>query len=541
MNSARSSSISRQSLVSGLIAALLILFSTLAVFRPPASHYAYMIIEAPENLSITFLLDGRERAVDCDATIARLGSTILASCPTCRIKQLQCLTELDPAQRQLLSNEPLDIPSARMPSGVAIYAAPSPAIALPACQESQRIAAGSPTPVTCFAANTARTVTEPARKTSAAEALWALFALIAASLGAWFTGWLIVHYDHLHAHLSHDQVDSGPQKFHGVPTPRIGGIAVVAGLLASGAVLLVLQPQFKFNTADFGYLLLAGTPAFMGGIAEDVTKKIRVVHRLLMTMLAGSLGAWLLGAILNRLNIPGIDTALLWGPFAIALTVFAVGGVANAFNIIDGYNGIAGGFAVIVLVAMAWVAAQVGDGFIFTTALILIGALLGFVAWNWPKGKLFLGDGGAYLLGFVLAELSVLLVVRNPLVSPWFPMMLLGYPVFETFFSIYRRKFLRGYSPGRPDALHMHHLIYMRVIRWHVGSKDPQYRTERNSRVAPYVLCAPLAYAGIAIIFWQRTPILMTAVVVECLLYLYIYRLITTWSVPRWLLTTKHN
>jgi len=69
-------------------------------------------------------------------------------------------------------------------------------------------------------------------------------------------------------------VASGPQKFHSVPTPRIGGIAVVTGLLAGGGVLLALQPQFKFNTTDFGYLLLSGAPAFLGGIAEDVTKKV---------------------------------------------------------------------------------------------------------------------------------------------------------------------------------------------------------------------------------------------------------------------------
>ena len=541
MNSARSSSVSRQSLVSGLIAALLILFSTLAVFWPPASHYAYMIIEAPENLSITFLLDGRERAADCDATIARLGSTILSSCPTCRIKQLQCLPELDSTERHLLSSEPLDTPSARMPSGVVIYTAPNPTTALTACQESQRIAAKSPAPITCFAADTARSVTKPTTKVAAAQALWAVLALIVASLAAWFTCWLIIRYEHLHAHLSHDQVGSGPQKFHTVPTPRIGGIAVVAGLLAGGGVLLAFQPQFQFNTADFGYLLLAGAPAFVGGIAEDVTKKVGVLQRLLMTMLAGSLGAWLLGAILNRLSIPGIDTALLWLPFAVAFTVFAVGGIANAINIIDGYNGLAGGFAVIVLIGTAWVAAQVGDGFIFTTALILIGALLGFLAWNWPKGKLFLGDGGAYLLGFILAELSVLLVIRNPKVSPWFPVVLLGYPIIETFFSIYRKKFLRGYSPGQPDGLHMHMLIYKRVIRHHVGSKIPQYQVERNSLVAPYILCAPLAFALFATVFWHVTSMLILAGGVGCLLYVYLYRRITTWSVPKWLLTTNHN
>ena len=95
----------------------------------------------------------------------------------------------------------------------------------------------------------------------------------------------------------------------------------------------------------------------------------------------------------------------------------------------------------------------------------MLGALLGFLVFNYPSGRIFMGDGGAYLLGFWLGELSVLLVVRNPDVSPWFPIVLLAYPVVETLFSIYRRKFLQGRSAGRPDAMHLHQLIYRRLAR----------------------------------------------------------------------------
>src|SRR5258708_21336903 len=101
--------------------------------------------------------------------------------------------------------------------------------------------------------------------------------------------------------------------------------------------------------------------------------------------------------------------------------MFAVGGVANSINIIDGYNGLAAGHAVIVLAAMAWVSALVGDDFLFISTLAMIGALLGFLAWNYPEGKIFLGDGGAYLLGFWLAENSVLLAVLPPDGSPCLP------------------------------------------------------------------------------------------------------------------------
>jgi glycosyl transferase family 4 len=372
MKSAQSSAVSPRSpapsphfLIFSLIFALLILVTTLAVFRTPTRFHAYVVIEAPENLSITVLFKGHERTEDCEATIASMASVMRVGCPSCPIKQAECLLKLNSTQQKLLSSEPLDTPSTRVPGGVVTYSAPNMATALATCQASQRFAAKSVAPITCFPVNTASLVTEPAKIAKTAQVFWNTLALIAAGLAAWFTCWLIIHYERLYGRLGDSPVDSSVQNFHSVPTPRIGSLALFAGLLVGGGVLLPFQA--RFDTTQFGYLLLAGTPAFLGGIVEDVTKKVAVRKRLLLTMLAGSVGALLLGAILNRVDIPGVDTALQWLPFAVAFTVFAVGGIANAMNIVDGYNGLAGGFALIVLVGIAWVAAQVGDAFILTT------------------------------------------------------------------------------------------------------------------------------------------------------------------------------
>jgi UDP-N-acetylmuramyl pentapeptide phosphotransferase/UDP-N-acetylglucosamine-1-phosphate transferase len=127
------------------------------------------------------------------------------------------------------------------------------------------------------------------------------------------------------------------------------------------------------------------------------------------------------------------------------------------------------------------------------------------------------------------------------MVSAWFPVVLLGYPIFETLFSIYRRQFLRGRSPGRPDALHMHHLIYMRIVRRHAGPEAAQDQARRNSRVAPYILFSLLAYAAFAMVFWHATTLLMIAIAVGSVQYVYFYRRIATWSVPRWLLATNRH
>ena len=242
-------------------------------------------------------------------------------------------------------------------------------------------------------------------------------------------------------------------------------------------------------------------------------------------------------ATLDRLDIPGLDMLLLWPLFAIAFTAFAVGGVANAINIIDGYNGVAGGYAILVLGALAWVAFQVGDSVVLAASLIMIGALLGFLAWNYPKGQIFLGDGGAYLLGFWLAELSVLLVARNPDVSPWFPLLLLIYPIFETLFSVYRKKVLRGRSPGQPDGLHMHMMIYKRLARFGVGSKDGQIKTRRNSMVAPYIWCGTLIAIAPSIAIWRHTPALVVGAILFCLAYLWLYFRLARLRAPKWMIS----
>jgi UDP-N-acetylmuramyl pentapeptide phosphotransferase/UDP-N-acetylglucosamine-1-phosphate transferase len=153
----------------------------------------------------------------------------------------------------------------------------------------------------------------------------------------------------------------------------------------------------------------------------------------------------------------------------------------------------------------------------------MIGALLGFLAWNYPKGKVFLGDGGAYLLGFWLAEISVLLVVRHPEISPWFPMLLLVYPIFETLFSMYRRKVIQGQSPGQPDRMHLHQVIYMRLTPARSDISDPASMTRLNSMVAPFGWLMTLCCAVPALLFWGETRWLVAASFLFCGVYVALY------------------
>jgi UDP-N-acetylmuramyl pentapeptide phosphotransferase/UDP-N-acetylglucosamine-1-phosphate transferase len=518
-----------------IVTFILIVVTGCAIFLQPKPSHPYAVITTSEDLQITYLLNVVPSKENCEETLERLADALLAGCPGCSIQTQQCLTKLDSQQQAYLSAAPLPLPSAHLPNGIAIYASAQPDTALTACLDIEKKSAQNLSKVTCYPSNTARPTPQFVKVSWANNLLTISLILAATGALSWLVCYLIIRYEHLHAHFSHDHNDSGPQKFHATPTPRIGGIAIFSGLLMGAGIVLILHPASSFANDNFGYLLLAAIPAFMGGLLEDITKNVGVLQRLVLTMISGAIGAWLLGATLIRLDIPYLDTALHWLPFAILLTVFAVGGVANAINIIDGYNGLAGGFAVIALIAMAWVAAQVNDNLILVVSISMIGALLGFLAWNWPKGKIFLGDGGAYLVGFMLAELSVLLIARNPSVSPWFPLLLLSYPIFETLFSIYRRKWLRNSTPGHPDALHLHQLLFKRVIHGHMTGSHPILKTQKNSRVAPFFWLAASLISIFAAIFWQSPPILMMAALTGCAFYVLFYRRMTKLGGMSWL------
>ena len=353
--------------------------------------------------------------------------------------------------------------------------------------------------------------------------MYLLAGILVAGAGAGFIGYLIVRYDYLHKKWSHDPSGTGPQKFHLTPTPRIGGLCLIAGFLLARTVLFP-NGESSGSGMHFATLLLVALPVLLAGILEDFTKKTGVMTRLIASMLSAALGAWLLGAVIPRLGLPGVDALLEWTPLAIAFTVFAVSGVTHSINIIDGYNGLASGIGIIALAAFAYVSHLLGDQYLLSHSLVLMGALIGFMLWNYPGGKIFLGDGGAYFLGFMLAELSVLLVARHPEVSPWFPMLLLAYPVTEALYSIYRRKILKGLSPGAPDRDHLHQLIYLRLAENSPKTDTRALSNRLNNQVAPHIWLVALCFTLMAAMLWQDTLWLIAVTLMFVFGYCLLYR-----------------
>lgn len=342
-----------------------------------------------------------------------------------------------------------------------------------------------------------------------------------------------VRYSHLHAHFTADSDLLGIQKFHAIAVPRVGGIGIILGVF----IALSMRHFQNAEVGSFGLLLVvASLPAFLSGLIEDVTKKVGVRVRLLATVASAGLAGYFLNAWLSSVQILGIDNLILAYPVvAIVITCFAVSGVANAFNIIDGYNGLSAMVAVIILSGITYVAFQVGDHPIMIAALAMIGALFGFLIWNYPRGLIFMGDGGAYLVGFWIAELSVLLTARHPEVSKWFPLLLCFYPIFETLFTMYRRVILKRAHPGMPDASHLHQLIYMRIVRWSIGSDDSRQKTQRNAMTSPYLWVLAALSVMPAVLFWRYHLLLKGFAIVFAILYTWIYWRIVRFKIPVWM------
>lgn len=308
----------------------------------------------------------------------------------------------------------------------------------------------------------------------------------------------------------------GVQKFHIKPTPRIGGLAIMLGLWLALPALPMQHQNLLLP------VLIAALPAFVFGLVEDLTRSVSVRARLLATIASGVIGWHLTGVALQHIGIGPIDALLSWLPMAVLFTAFAAGGVANAVNIIDGFNGLASGTVMIGFTALGLIALGAGDTPLAQLCLLVVAVTAGFFVVNFPFGKLFLGDGGAYLLGFLLAWFSVTLVVRNPSVSVWAPLLACAYPVFETLFTIGRRLWCRRH-PGLPDSWHLHSLVKSAIVAPYLR---PLPAALRNACVSPVSWLLAAIPAVMAVRYPSHTPLLIATAVGSFALYLTVYALV---------------
>ncbi len=313
----------------------------------------------------------------------------------------------------------------------------------------------------------------------------------------------------------------GVQELHVLPTSRLGGTVLFAAFLI---VLAVARLVDYTALAAVLPLALAAIPVVVVGLLEDVTRRIRPRYRMLAAIVSAAVASFYAGGVVPRLDLPFVDTLLQYAWFVLPLTWFMVAGACNAINLIDGVHGLAGGIALMMFGGIALAAGWSEDAQIFAEALAMAGVIAGFLAWNYPHGRVFMGDAGAYFIGFMYAELSIRLITRNHEVSAWYVIMLAGYPIVDTLFSMYRRGVLRGRKLMSPDALHLHSLLFRRVAMSIARRRDDANLQHANARVAPWLWLHGALCFALAVAFHDNTPALLGGVFVYAAFYVHRYR-----------------
>jgi UDP-N-acetylmuramyl pentapeptide phosphotransferase/UDP-N-acetylglucosamine-1-phosphate transferase len=289
-----------------------------------------------------------------------------------------------------------------------------------------------------------------------------------------------------------------PQNFHDKPTPRAGGIGILSGIL----LLLAIPFGLKFLPSIF--------LAFISGIFEDFHNSLSPKLRLLLQLLAAISAVMLTNSVVTYL---GLDISIPYW-LGVVFSVFAIVGMMNAINIIDGFNGLASGIILLILISFAFIGYQQHENNILSIIFITIGSTLGFFLLNFPKGKIFLGDGGAYLLGFIVAIIGIYLASNYEKVSPWYIIAIFIYPVWEVIFSIIRKSYI-GLSPLSPDSYHFHMLIYRQI-------------TKNNPLTTLFILVFVIPFMTLATLFHNqsKTNIIISCTFIICytVLYYYLYK-----------------
>lgn len=296
---------------------------------------------------------------------------------------------------------------------------------------------------------------------------------------------------------------TGRQKVHAKDVPRVGGISIFFSVIVANLIFPTNESMILH------WMVLTGSLAFMIGLAEDLTKRVSVLTRILFTYASGILVVHISNLSLKNIGIFGLNTLLEYVIFQYLFTAFAITGIAHAVNIIDGLNGLASGFSALCFMAIIHAASAVGDQEIVHVGTTLLFAVLGFWIVNWPLGKLFLGDGGSYFLGFCIAFIFVALVERNSEISPFFALLVCAQPVTEVGHSITRR-WLNKQKISLADNEHMHSLIYKLLFQKRMlkacRSETPSGTNSLSGIFAVGLSLPPLL---IAMIFYNSTAVLV--------------------------------
>ena len=249
-----------------------------------------------------------------------------------------------------------------------------------------------------------------------------------------------------------------PQAFHNISTPRSGGIVIL--------LITVLYLSFFENINNFSYsVILLGTLFFLIGFLDDFKINFKPELRLLFMFIISFFIIYLFEIKISYTQIKFLDNIINYNNvFSVLFVCFCILFIVNGSNFIDGFNGLLVIQYLIILTILYLLICKIGD-LNYLKNFILLSLILGFVFlfFNFPKSRIFLGDGGAYFLGI---NLSLIIIEINKYqskigISPFLFACLLFYIFFEVFFSFFRKIFFKKNSPMKPDSEHLHMLLFI--------------------------------------------------------------------------------
>jgi len=281
----------------------------------------------------------------------------------------------------------------------------------------------------------------------------ALFFLLLGCL----TSWLVIHFC-LQAGIGQGG-DTQPQHHHthtGV-IPRIGGLGIVMGFALTYLLCFIFLDRTD-NKSLIHYGIFAGAgAAFLLGLIDDfhpLGAKVKLLAQIIIAILAHECGL-----SIEKVRIPFSDVIVTLGFFSMGLTVVWIVAIMNLINLIDGLDGLAGGIGLMMMALLAFLAFQSGVAISFILALGMGGSILGFLFHNFPPAKVYMGDSGAYLIGFVIAALSLVNSEKGTILAALIaPVLALALPIADVAYAMLRRG-IQGLPIFRPDQGHIHHRL----------------------------------------------------------------------------------
>ena len=243
------------------------------------------------------------------------------------------------------------------------------------------------------------------------------------------------------------------RRLHTSPIPRLGGLAIFIGFVLSIVLLADIDSQVRG-------VLIGAVVIVILGVIDDIIPLPALIKFVIQILAA-------LIAVYHGLVIEAFSNPLIFSPneyvslrfFSIPVTVIWIVAITNSVNLIDGLDGLAVGVSAISSIVMLIIAWMVSDVNVAIIMAALAGACLGFMPYNFNPAKIFMGDTGALLLGYVLATVSIIGLFKfYAVVSFAVPFLILALPLFDTSFAFLRR-LLKGQNPMRPDRGHFHHRL----------------------------------------------------------------------------------